>query len=118
MAKTAYISGPISNKNDKNRQAFKDAQFQLECFGYKVINPIDLSDEHPTWTERQYIRKDLFDMLSDEVTVIALLPGWRESVGATTEVFVANRYHIPLIDAISLEPIKIYTEFELCEPKR
>lgn len=112
--KKIYLSGPISN-DIHYREKFAEAQMQLEYQGFTVINPCDLSDKNPNLSEREYMRHDLFDMLANDVDAVAVLPGYKDSLGATTEVFIANRYGIKIIEAFTLREVKIYSEFELCK---
>lgn len=111
-----YLSGQITGC-ENYKQLFMSAQKHLEHYGYEVVNPVLIADQLPADTEREYMQHDLYFMLDKEVTHVAVMPGWKESLGATTEVFVANRYGIPIIDAVTFQNIAIYTEFELCNIK-
>lgn len=77
---TVYIAGPMKGKPDLNRPAFMQAARELEALGYKVLNPATLPMGIP---EAKYLPICL--AMVEACDVIALLPGWEASGGATIE---------------------------------
>lgn len=89
-----YIAGPMSGIHDNNYAAFADAKRQLTEIGYGVVSPTDITvdglepTQQPTSEQyQQLMRKDVRALI--ECDVIALLPGWENSRGATFERQVA-----------------------------
>ena len=101
MKTRVYLCGPISNIPDGNRPAFYAAEQQLERLGYEVVNPHKLCantvHEH-VGTERELwlkcMKRDIPAMLSCDV--VALLPTWQASKGATLERNLACALDIPV----------------------
>jgi len=90
-----YISGPMTGLPDYNRAAFRKAEARLLSRGYDVVNPARVNlPESSEWID--YMRHDI-KMLMD-CDGIATLPGWDESRGALTEVFLADRLKLPAMD--------------------
>lgn len=80
-----YISGPISNRPNKNREAFEDAWQALREAGHKPINPLEYTLPEMTWEE---CMKRVIPYLLDSDGV-ALLDGWLTSRGAFLEEKIA-----------------------------
>lgn len=85
-----YISGPITGKPGLNKQAFSDAEYELEiCLGYKTINPhIICRYIKPGSSWREYMRVCIAELC--ECDGIYLLPGWIFSRGARIEYIIAK----------------------------
>lgn len=79
---------------EHNRPAFHEAADELRFKGYEVFNPAELPDG-PTY--REYLATDLA-WICAEATHIALLPGWRNSKGATAEHATAVALGLEVID--------------------
>ncbi len=77
---TVYIAGPMSGQAEYNRPAFYGAAKQLEDLGYTVLNPAML----PTTLKRTAYMPICTAMI-DAADVVAMLPGWGKSAGATIE---------------------------------
>lgn len=94
---TVYIAGPITGKDDHNKPAFREAARLWGKKGWNAIDPLalDADDHSQSWDF--YMRRDI--KLLVDADVIALLPGWRESRGATTEATIAGMLDIPSFDA-------------------
>lgn len=101
-----YISGPMTaadpNSEKANRNVFHLAARRLKAAGYQVLNPAELDLQLPPLKEgdeprdRQwYMHRDLREILN-KATMVATLPGWQDSQGATLEVFVATQTGIPV----------------------
>lgn len=82
-----YLSGPISGHADHNAPAFDAAADRLTRAGHTPVNPLSIG-LHDGWTWWDYMTAAID--LQRGCDAIYLLPGWRESRGATTEYFVAQ----------------------------
>lgn len=103
-----YVAGPISGLPDVPTETkiarFHRAEAELVARGHEVCNPLTVEidacpgecnpDGHvgqdgvPTHSWECFMRHDLRALLLCDG--IALLPGWTDSRGATTEVYVAS----------------------------
>lgn len=92
-----YIAGPMRGKPRYNFDAFDRARDFAASKGWEVISPADLDRQEgfdPDTSEfgpedlQRAIRRDVAAILSlDPATdAILTLPGWEDSVGASTEV--------------------------------
>lgn len=97
-----YISGPITGVENYER-IFLERELHLRQSGYDVINPASAGArlrkdrrEAPTWED--YMRLTLRLLLSCDA--ISMLPGHKESKGATLELQIAR--------ALKLKEIKVY----------
>lgn len=102
-----YVAGPMTGHKDWNFPAFFDAQEKLESLGHEVINPAHNdgetlekalasagTPERPNNTWGYYMRRDLPHVL--DVDALCVLPGWRQSKGASLEVHVAEALGLPI----------------------
>lgn len=102
-----YIAGPMTGLPDWNFPAFFEAEKELLSLGYEVVNPAHSdgatvqealesagNPETPNNTWRWYMRRDLPHVL--EVDALCVLPGWRNSKGASLEVHVAKAIGLPI----------------------
>lgn len=83
-----YIGGPMSGLPEFNDPAFHAKAAELRALGHKVHNP---AENDGTSTDKPwafYMRLALRQLL--ECDEIHLLPGWRNSRGATIEYSVAR----------------------------
>lgn len=83
-----YLAGPMSNLPEWNFPAFHAAAAALRADGHEVINPAELNPD-TTMEWHQCMRVDIAALVTCEG--IALLPGWRNSKGATLEEHIADR---------------------------
>jgi hypothetical protein len=91
-----YLSGPISlggHCTPVEIAAFS-AEFAREALrlrkaGYRVVNPCEL-DPEPSW--EAYMRHGMRAVA--DADIVAVLPRWAESRGASLEVFVATQLKI------------------------
>lgn len=90
-----YISGPMTGIEDYNFPAFHQAAERLQAAGYRVENPAS-KGVIDGWTWSDYLRHDLRQLL--ECDAICLLPGWRNSKGATLEHHVATGLGMAVVD--------------------
>ena len=82
-----YLSGPMTGLPECNHPAFDAAAARWDAQGWVVLNPADACDRAPGLPRRQYMRWDLGHLLAADA--IALLDGWRGSIGARLEVRIA-----------------------------
>lgn len=93
-----YLSGPMSGYEGFNFDAFNSAAKWLrECGYHDIFNPAEQGwgNGDPTTGEvsddeyLEFMREDIRQVASADM--IVMLPGWRESRGATFELDVAKR---------------------------
>lgn len=101
---TIYISGPITGKENENREAFSAAQAMLESNGHVVLNPHVICADivaSEIWrkasaSERWVMcMRECLRRLPDADLVYAL-DGWQLSSGARKEISVARWLEIPV----------------------
>lgn len=95
----AYITGAMSGLPHFGFDQFDEAAHRLRRHGYRVINPADFGAD-PKYTWRDCLCRDLA-MLA-HVDVLATLPNWRLSRGATLEVQTARELDIPVKSVLEL----------------
>lgn len=101
-----YVAGPMSGCDEWNYPAFHEAARRLRAKGYDVVSPAELDEEgHVVGSKpwEWYMRRDLWALLGCEA--VAVLDGWRQSKGASLEVYVASALGMPIVDARTLEPV-------------
>lgn len=85
-----FISGPITGVLDYNKPEFDEAERKLTMLGCAVWNPIKLHPAEPNvFTHEDYLHV-CFAMI-ERSDVVAMLPGWDESKGATQELRFATK---------------------------
>lgn len=87
MSARIYIAGPMSRLPDYNYPAFNRAAAKLREAGWHVESPAE-PGQVDGWGWGDYMRRGLQQMLTCDV--IALLPGWHDSRGATLELRLAE----------------------------
>jgi len=105
-----YIAGPIAGVPDF-RERFAAAVPIVEALGYDPVNPCEITpaahdgdcppgydpgEEGEHTSSACFMRSDLRALL--DCDAIYMLPGWRESRGATTEHTVAVACGIPVLE--------------------
>lgn len=93
---TLYVAGPMSGYPDFNIPAFRAAEQQLRCAGYRVLSPADVSQQTDLTTPSPwdwYMRRALGLLL--QADGVALLTGWTGSKGAKLEHHVARTLGMP-----------------------
>lgn len=85
-----YISGPITGIRNRNKEAFTDAERQLNATNKwtSVVNPQRLAADVPFPAYADFMRKDIRSITA--CSAIALLPGYSASPGSRLEVSVAE----------------------------
>lgn len=100
-----YIAGPCTGQPDHGFPAFAQAAEQLAARGFEPVNPtrggvIAGFDWH------DYMRLALRDLVFCDA--VALLPGWKNSRGATWEFRIADEILdipvMPLTDWLNYQP--------------
>lgn len=93
-----YIAGPISGIENRNLDAFAEAEVHLTSAGYVVLNPAskpgmdngadDIDQYH------ELLKRDMRFLL--ECDGVASIEGWWNSVGARNEVQCAAVLGLPI----------------------
>lgn len=93
--KKIYIAGKITGLPLAIAQEkFKEAQKHWESFGYKVINPMELTHEHDrSWNS--YMKECIKNLM--ECDLIFTLENWENSKGALIEESIASKVGIERI---------------------
>lgn len=90
--KHVYLSGPMTGIKGYNREMFMEAATYLRNQGAHVFNPAfsDLALSHSGWMVRDL--HELTEHMDGKpyYDVLAQLPGWGNSKGATVEMIVAK----------------------------
>lgn len=81
-----YISGPMTNYPNYNKEAFMLAEKYLESLGYEVINPHNLEHKTDNWLD--CMKTDIIALLDCEA--IYMLDKWIYSKGAKLEFIIAK----------------------------
>ena len=82
-----YVSGPMSRLPDFNYPAFEAAAARLRALRLEPVSPHTIG-QHDGWTWDDYMEAAI--ELQRGCDAIFLLPGWRNSRGATVEYYVAQ----------------------------
>lgn len=127
--KRVYLSGPMSGYPKLNFEAFDYYEKTLTERGFAVMSPARLdSDEFRAAVLRGdhdgenaqvgYDQKWVDSIVRDiealsECNMVAVLPGWRKSLGARLEVTQAMSWAFPIYNAAELvgPPIPLSTEY-------
>lgn len=91
---TIYVSGPMSGILHHNFPAFHAATKLLRDEGHTVINPAELNPE-PGKPWGECMRVDIREMMICDTVVV--LPGWKESKGASLEVYIGKALGMNII---------------------
>jgi hypothetical protein len=98
-----YISGPITGKQNDNREAFEMAAQVIAARGHQFINPHHIGDAlegQPTWND--YMKADIKALVDSDAMV--LLEDWEWSSGAQLEHFLAERLGITVFENLGAVP--------------
>ena len=92
-----YISGPMSNMPDFNRQAFINKGAELALAGRLVVNPVH--NGMPAESEwHEHMRADIAMLMRCDT--IHMLPGWQRSRGARLELHIAMELGMAIEGAV------------------
>ena len=90
-----YICGPMTGIPGLNFPAFHAKAAELRVLGHEAVNPAEINpDLQADWHE--CMRADIKALC--DCHAIALLPGWRQSKGATLEHDIALRLGLQVFD--------------------
>lgn len=81
-----YLAGGMRGYPNGNKEVFFKAAKWLRDQGFSVWNPAEQNDSNKTFHE--CIKNDL-NAIIHQCKNIALLPGWKDSLGANTEALTA-----------------------------
>ena len=81
-----YLAGPMRGIKDENTPMFNKVATMLREYGYTVFNPAEANDGDLSFEECMTV--DL-DAVVNKGANVAILPGWRKSLGSNVEVFSA-----------------------------
>lgn len=107
-----YIAGPMTGHPLWNFPAFDQAAQELRAYGYTPVNPADLDravgfdparDTPSPAFLREALARDMVAICS--CRAVAVLPGWKKSLGALVEVSLAVRLGLTILDADTLDDI-------------
>ena len=110
-----YLSGPMTGQKDFGRPAFEAATAALRAMGHFVVSPVELDfepkeagqrDADTLW--RAFLIRDVAVLLTSHFDAIAVLPGWQRSKGARLEVLTAIFAGMMVVDAETLERVRVY----------
>lgn len=98
-----YISGPMSGKKDYNYPTFNQLAEILRANGHTVFNPAEIPSPDCLMGREIWIwyMKKAITMLM-KADVIVLLPGWKDSEGASLEVLIAQQLEYKIIEESEL----------------
>lgn len=92
MFKRVYIAGPMRGYPDLNWPAFDKAKADLQALGYQVVSPADLDRAYNCQCDdsdqRPIVRRDIDALTTCDM--VAVLPGFRDSIGTMAELAVAR----------------------------
>jgi hypothetical protein len=115
-----YLCGPMRGCPGWNAAAFDRYAAEWEEEGYTVLSPVAgdrLSGLDPLATSKEELAAKVGDwvwmrqvIVEDvemiyQVDILAVLPGWESSTGATVEVALALFLGLPIYSAVSRERI-------------
>lgn len=91
-----YIAGPMTNLPELNFPAFHREAARLRADGHDAVNPAELNPDGASWGD--CMRRDIAELVTCDA--IQLLPGWRQSKGATLEHDIAVRIGLVVFDPV------------------
>lgn len=101
---TVYLSGKITGMPNLNKFKFEAAEKHLTQYGYDVINPHKLPDNHDkTW--ESYMKECTRALTGANMVVV--LDCWKKSRGAVREVMMAIFLGIPVVDIETMRDVNI-----------
>jgi nucleoside 2-deoxyribosyltransferase len=92
--KRIYISGPITDQPNLNREAFFAAEAALRTQGFEPVNP-HRNGQAPDATWAQHMRADI--KLLMDCDALVWLEGWEKSRGARLEMKLAYGLGMPVM---------------------
>ena len=89
-----YLSGKMKGVEDYNFREFNRVAGVLRGLGYVVINPAETAGGVKHMSRQWYFRMD-YAMIAN-VDYVFVMPGWKDSPGAISEVIMATEMGIPV----------------------
>lgn len=102
LTPVVYVAGPVTGIADDNRQAFEHAREQLLTIDELEVVTIP-HDFVPSNYNHEDAMRVCLDYLVHEANIVALLPGWEDSRGASLERDVAKQLGIPTMTVDQVE---------------
>lgn len=107
--KNVFLCGPMTGLPNYNIAAFMEAHAELMKLGAHVSNPALswMKSGCPERPHEEWMRRSLHELTEPKFSgsetgnhydVLVLLPRWRESDGACTEVSVAGAIGVPMVE--------------------
>ena len=105
MGKKGYLAGPMTGYKLWNFPAFDQATQELRSSGWTIFSPAEMNrvagfhEDDEVFSSQQLgeaMRRDFKAIC--EVDAIILLPGWRESKGATAELSLGRSLGIDVLE--------------------
>lgn len=94
-----YLSGPMTGLPELNYPAFKTAARLLRHFRHEVYNPAEWEEHNNDGKFDLHLAfEDYCKFIIHEADAVAVLPGWRNSPGATAETALAKALGKPVYD--------------------
>ena len=100
-----YVAGPMTGMRHDNFPAFHAAASSLRARGHEVLNPAENFGGRRGLPLHVYLKRDLADVLTCDG--VAVLSGWRRSLGALKEVLVAVAAGLPVYEADTLAHLDV-----------
>ena len=91
-----YLAGPMSGYPQYNYPLFDQVAEQLRARGHRIFNPAQNPDGGRKRSRAFYMRLDIPALIEAEGVVV--LPGWRQSRGASLEVWIAVDLGMPVYE--------------------
>lgn len=115
-----YLSGPMSGLPDLNYPEFHRVAKELNERGFEVLSPADIvlpkelldligDDKEELWNE--YMKRAIPMLM--QCNTIAMLKGWQKSRGARIELFLAKELDYVVIDAYTLDELRIVSHMDV-----
>ena len=87
-----YIAGPMTGRDNFNREAFNKEAERLTRHGHTVLNPASLPDG---LEQREYM--DICCAMIRCADAVFMLRGWEKSAGAVAEYALAKKIGLEII---------------------
>ncbi|WP_310936091.1 DUF4406 domain-containing protein [Variovorax sp. UMC13] len=91
-----YVAGPMTGLAELNFPAFHAEAARLRAQGFEVENPAEINPD-PTAGWQECMRADIARLVTCDA--VLLLPGWRQSRGASLEAHIAKALGLVLVEA-------------------
>lgn len=118
--KKVYLAGPITGIEDDNREAFGRVKALLETkdYDFNVVSPFDLKIKKPQdGTPEQalwnyYMRECLYRLLRNDIEMIFLMEGWKDSKGASAEAYIADKAGIHALQVFEVDGKLVFKDID------